>query len=208
MDEPDLSDRPADAALSGPELIGRGRYDYERYRVSLAGQDEALTREVVRVGRVAVILPIDLARDEVVLIRQFRLGAELALGKGDLVEVPAGHVEPGEQPVEAALRECREETGLTPERLVPIFSLMPSAGMSDEDMSFFLAVVDAGALPARAGASHENEETRPMRVPVDRALAALAAGQLHYGAAVAALQWLALNRARLPEIARGGGAAR
>jgi ADP-ribose pyrophosphatase len=92
--------------------------------------------------------------------------------------------------------------------LVPMFDLMPSAGMSDEYMSFFLAVVDAGTLPARAGAAHENEDTRPMRVPVDRALAALAAGQLRYGAAIAALQWLALNRARLREIAGGGGAAR
>ena len=207
MDEPDLSDRPADATLSGPELIGRGRYDYERYRVRL-GQNELLTREVVRVGPVAVILPIDLARDEVVLIRQYRLGAELALGKGDLLEVPAGHVEPGEQPIEAALRECREETGLTPQRLVPMFSLMPSAGMSDEHMSFFLALVEAGALPERAGAPHEQEDTRPMRVPVDRALAALGAGQLHYGAAIAALQWLALNRARLPEIVRGSEGAR
>jgi ADP-ribose pyrophosphatase len=208
MDEPDLSDRPADAALSAPELIGRGRYDYERYRVRFAGQDRGMTREVVRVGPVVVILPIDLARDEVVLIRQYRLGAQLALGQGDMVEVPAGHVEPGEEPAEAALRECREETGLTPQRLVPLFSLMPSAGMSDEHMSFFLALVDAGSLPARAGAPHENEETRPMRVPVDRALAALAAGQLHYGAAIAALQWLALNRARLPETARESGGAR
>ena len=51
--------------------------------------------------------------------------------------------------------------------------------------------------PERAGAAHEQEDTRPMRVPIDRALAALAAGQLHYGAAVLGLQWLALNRGRL-----------
>jgi ADP-ribose pyrophosphatase len=208
MDDPDLEDRPADAALAGPELIGRGRYHYERYRVTLPDQQQPLTREVVRVGRVAVILPVDLARDEIVLIRQFRLGAQLALGAGDMVEVPAGHVEPGEEPIEAARRECREETGLTPIRLVPIFRLMPSPGMSDEDMSFFLAVVDAERLPERAGALHEAEHTRPMRVPIDRALAALAAGQLHYGAAVAALQWLALNRARLAAIARASGPAR
>jgi hypothetical protein len=40
-----------------------------------------------------------------------------------------------------------------------------------------------------------------MRVPIDRALQALAFGAMHYGAAVVGLQWLALNRARLPEIA-------
>jgi ADP-ribose pyrophosphatase len=208
MDESDLADRPADAALAGPELICRGRYDYERYRVSLPDQGQPLTREVARVGRVAVILPIDLAREEVILIRQFRLGAQLALGAGDMVEVPAGHVEPGEQPIEAARRECREETGLTPTRVVPMFNLMPSPGMSDESMSFFLVVIDAEKLPERAGAVHEAEHTRPMRVPIDRAVAALAAGRLHYGAAVVALQWLALNRARLAAIVCESGLAR
>ena len=69
-------------------------------------------------------------------------------------------------------------------------------------MTFFLGVVDAAKVPERAGAAHEQEETRPMRVPIDRALAALAAGGLHYGAAVLGLQWLALNRDRLAEIAR------
>jgi hypothetical protein len=46
-----------------------------------------------------------------------------------------------------------------------------------------------------------------MSVPVDRALAALAAGTLHYGAAVIALQWLALNRSRLTDIVRSSSAA-
>ena len=65
------------------------------------------TRDVVRVGRVVVIVPVDLERDEVVLIRQFRLGAHLAIGQGDLVELPAGRVEHGEELVDAARRECR-----------------------------------------------------------------------------------------------------
>ena len=52
-------------------------------------------------------------------------------------------------------------------------------------------------VPERAGAAHEQEDTRPLRVPIGRALEALAAGKLHYGAAVIGLQWLALNRGRL-----------
>jgi ADP-ribose pyrophosphatase len=73
--------------------------------------------------------------------------------------------------------------------------------MSDEHMFFFLATVDASKVPERAGAAHEQEDTRPLRVPIRRALEALHAGGLHYGAAVIGLQWLALNRHRLKDIA-------
>ena len=69
-------------------------------------------------------------------------------------------------------RECQEETGLVPQVLVPLFDLMPSAGSSDEHMFFFLGVVDASKVLERAGAADEQEDTRPMRVPIDRALEA------------------------------------
>ena len=202
MAESDLADAAVEVTLAGPEPRGGGFFGYQRYRVQIDGQE--VQREVLRVGRVVVIVPVDLQRDEIVLIRQFRLGAQLSLGLGDVVEVPAGRVEPNEDVTAAALRECQEEIGVLPERLVPIFDLMPSAGSSDEHMFFYLATVDAVKVPERAGAAHEQEETRPLRVSIDRALAALAKGGLHYGAAVVSLQWLALNRPRLAEIARSG----
>jgi ADP-ribose pyrophosphatase len=199
MNDPDLSDAVVEVELTGPENRGSGFYSYERYRVKLDGA--TIVRDAMRVGRVVVILPVDLDRDEIVLIRQFRLGAHLALGVGELVELPAGRVEPGEDVAEAARRECLEETGLTPHPLVQLFDLMPSAGSSDEHMFFFLGVVDASKALERAGAAHEHEDTRPLRASIDRALEALAAGKLHYGAAVLGLQWLALNRGDLREIA-------
>ena len=203
MADRELSDSAVQVVLSGPEDRGGGFYRYERYRVALDGA--AVERDCVRIGRVVVILPVDLERDEIVLIRQFRLGAHLALGRGDVVEVPAGRVERGEDVKAAALRECQEEIGVLPDALVPIFDLMPSAGSSDEHMFFFLATVDAAKVPERAGAADEHEHIRPLRVSIDRALAALSKGGLHYGAAVVSLQWLALNRLRLAEIARSGG---
>ena len=198
MADRELSDSAVQVVLSGPEDRGGGFYRYERYRVALDGA--VVERDCVRIGRVVVILPVDLERDEIVLIRQFRLGAHLALGRGDVVEVPAGRVEPGEDVAAAAGRECQEETGVAPRSLVPIFELMPSPGMSDERMFFFLATVDASKVPERAGAAHEQEDTRPLCVPIGRALEALHAGALHYGAAVIGLQWLALNRNRLQDI--------
>jgi ADP-ribose pyrophosphatase len=198
MGDSPLTDAVAQVALSSPENRGGGIYRYERYRVELDGA--SLERDVVRIGRVVVIVPVDLDRDEVVLIRQFRLGAHLALGLGDLIELPAGRVERDEDVADAARRECQEEIGVTPRTLVPIFDVMPSAGSSDEHMHFFLGVIDASMVPERAGAAHEQEDTRPLRVPIVRALDALNGGNLHYGAAVLGLQWLALNRARLREI--------
>ena len=68
----------------------------------------------------------------------------------------------------------------------------------------FLGVVDASRVPERAGAAAEHEETVPMRVPIDTALATLAAGTVRNGPLIIALQWLALNRGRLSEIVRTG----
>jgi ADP-ribose pyrophosphatase len=203
MVDPGLSDSAADVALDGPDDRGGGKYRYERYRVTAGGQ--TVERDVVRVGPVVVVIPVDLQRNEVVMLRQFRHGAHLAIGRGEQVELPAGHVEAGEAATDAARRECLEEIGVAPDVLVPLFGMLPSPGMSDEHQTFFLGVVDAAKAADRAGAAHEHEDTRPFRVPIGRAIDALAQGGMQYGATVLGLQWLALNRARLAEIVRGGG---
>jgi ADP-ribose diphosphatase len=203
MTDPGLFDSAADVALDGPEDRGGGKYRYERYRVTAGGQTVA--RDVVRVGPVVAVIPVDLDRGEVVMLRQFRLGAHLAIGRGEQIELPAGHVEAGEAAIDAARRECLEEIGVAPDVLVPLFGMLPSPGMSDEHQTFFLGVVDAAKVADRAGAAHEHEDTRPFRVPIGRAIDALAQGGMQYGATVLGLQWLALNRARLADIVRGGG---
>ena len=72
-----LTDLAVDVAVSAPELLGKGFRTYERYRYTLAGDDPELphTHDLVRFGRIVGVLPVDLERNEVVLIRQFRLPA-------------------------------------------------------------------------------------------------------------------------------------
>jgi ADP-ribose pyrophosphatase len=200
-----LTDLPAEVSVSDSELLGKGFRTYQRYRYTLPGDDpkrEPHTHDLIRFGRIVAVLPVDLTRNEVVLIRQFRLPAQLANGNGDLIEIVAGHVEAGEQLAEAARRECIEEIGVAPAALAELFTYFPTPGGSDEQITLFLGIVDAAQVPDRAGSAAEREETLPFRVSIDAALAALPAGAMHNGLLVVALYWLALNRGQLKEIAR------
>jgi len=192
-----LADRIAEVALSPPERIAEGFFGYQRYRFTLQGA--AQTREVVRAGKVAAVLPVDIGRDQIVLIRQFRLPAHLANGRGELVEIVAGRVEPGERLADTARRECREEIGVAPLALVELFSYLTTPGLTDEEVTVFLASVDSARVPERTHAT-EGEQIGVMRVPIDAALAALSDGTMRNGPLVIALQWLALNRSRLREL--------
>jgi ADP-ribose pyrophosphatase len=202
MDE--IADRAADVALDGPELLARGYRVYQRYHVRLTGEDGGKIeqqRDVLAGGKVIAVLPVDLACDEIVLIRQFRLPAHLGNGKGDLVEIVAGRVEEGEAPAASARRECEEEIGVAPSALVELFSYFTTPGITDETVTVFLASVDASQAPAHTRTG--DEYVRTLRVPIDAALAALDAGTIHNGPAIMALQWLALHRARLTELLHG-----
>ena len=199
----ELADRVADVSISVPEVIGRGFMTYERYEVSLRRDGEPpllQKRDVLRASRVAAVVPIDLARDKVVLIRQFRLPAHLATGRGDMVEIVAGRVEDGEEAIVAARRECIEEIGAAPDRLIELYSVLPTPGFTDEQITFFAGFLDSSTVLERGGVADEDEDTQPFVVSIDDALAALGDGRIANALLYSALQWLALNRARLQDL--------
>lgn len=200
----ELADLSTNIVLSPAQLLTKGYLDYLRYRLTFKGFDGASvtqTRDIVQAGKVVAVLPIDLAHNEIVLIRQFRLSAHLANGCGNLVEIVAGRVEPNESLVDAALRECAEEIGVVPSALVELFSYLTTPGITDEEVTLFLAAVDAEQAPARP-ISPDGEHLETLRVSIDAAVAAVAEGRMRNGPLVIALQWLALNRARLAELLR------
>jgi ADP-ribose pyrophosphatase len=195
-----LADREADVTVSEPVLIGQGFMRYERYEVSIRRDGEPpllQRRDVLRASGVAAVLAIDLQRDSLVLIRQFRLPAHLATGRGDMVEVVAGRIDQHETAEAAARRECIEEIGVAPTRLFELFSVLATPGFTDEYVTFFAGLVDSSAVLARGGLADENEDTQPFVVPIDEALVALDRGKVANALLYSALQWLALNRARL-----------
>jgi ADP-ribose pyrophosphatase len=95
--------------------------------------------EMVRHGGAAAILPFlsDPAGDDpqIMLIKQFRHAAG-----GYLYEVPAGKLEKDESPEECAVRELREETGCTAQRIQHLFTTFTTPGFTDEQIHVFIAV--------------------------------------------------------------------
>jgi ADP-ribose pyrophosphatase len=201
-DTPSIVDQALRVDLSEPRSVAQGFLRYERYDVAIhRAADDVLKqqRDIIRGGPVAAVLPIDLARNQIVLLRQFRLAAHLATGRGDLVEIVAGRVDKGESAIEAARRECVEEIGLVPTRLVELFSVLSTPGITDELVTFFVGFVDASELPTRGG-TDESEDTRPFLAGFDEALAALTGNTAQNALFVSALQWLAMHRGDLQKL--------
>lgn len=125
---------------------------------------ETTVREYVRhAGGVAIVPVID---HSVILIRQFRISIER-----DLIELPAGRLEPDEEPVRCAARELEEEIGYRAKELVPLASYFSSVGFTDERMHIFLALeLEKTKLRLEA-----DERIREVKMPVETIREKLAA---------------------------------
>ena len=103
--------------------------------VDQVGMDGGLRgeREVVRHPGGVGVLAID-EEGRAVLVRQFRYGANR-----EMLEIPAGRLEAGEDPREAGLRELREETGARAGVFVSLGEIIPTGAYCSERIYLFLA---------------------------------------------------------------------
>ena len=92
-----------------------------------------IKRSVVRHGGSVVMMAVD-EKKRVLLVRQFRLPADRYLW-----ELPAGKLDPGEKPLQAARRELIEETGYRARHWSRLVSFFSSPGYVGERMTIFLA---------------------------------------------------------------------
>jgi ADP-ribose pyrophosphatase len=113
-------------------------------------------REIVDHPGSVAIVAVDSA-ERVVLVRQPRAPA-----RKDLLELPAGTLEPGEEPSDCARRELREETGLHGGRWTELAAFWTSPGFLREHMTLFLAegVAEGEAAP------DDDEQVELVRWPV------------------------------------------
>jgi ADP-ribose pyrophosphatase len=121
-----------------PELLRRdrpyeGRLLHLRVDTVRLPSGRETTREVVDHPGATVMLPVT-AENEIWFVRQYRYAVDL-----ELLELPAGTIDPGETPRETAERELREEAGLIPGSLEQIATLTAASGYSSELIHVFLA---------------------------------------------------------------------
>lgn len=135
------------------------------------------TREVVHHHGGACIAALT-ENDEIYLVRQFRY----AFGQ-ELWELPAGKLEKGEDPFEAARRELGEECGLTAEHFVDLSPVYPTVGYCTEIIYCWAAT---GLAPCGMHLD-EDEFLTPEKVPFDRAVEMVLSGEIRDGKTVAAL---------------------
>ncbi len=123
---------PLPKGLEGAPLIYSGfRFDVCTAQVPLESGGTAERQVVVHPGAVA-ILPL-IEKDKLVLIRNRRH----AVGER-LWEVPAGTLEPGEEPIETARREVIEETGYKANTMEPLVDFYTTPGFCTEKMHVFV----------------------------------------------------------------------
>lgn len=131
---------------------------YRRFDGTLS---PVLNRGVFMVGEAVAVLPYDPLRDQVLLIEQFRAAIYIAGAQAPwTLEPPAGLVDPGETPPEAARREAMEEAGVTLAALEPVGRLYSSSGSSSEFVHVFVGVTDLGHVAGGGGVPGEGEDIR------------------------------------------------
>ncbi|WP_100641251.1 NUDIX domain-containing protein [Marinobacter salexigens] len=155
------------------------------------------TRELFVRGDATCVLPYDPERDEVVLLEQFRLGA---LGREQspwLLELVAGMNEEGENSEEVAQREAEEEAGLSFSKLEKICDYLVSPGGTTEMVYLYCGKVSTESAGGLFGLEEESEDIQAHVVSADEAIAMISDGRINNAAAIIAIQWLQINRARL-----------
>jgi ADP-ribose pyrophosphatase len=157
-------------------LLRTPRFEVIRKTAAMPGGRMA-TREIVHHPGAVVILPL-LDDGRVCLIDSFRISLQRRL-----VELPAGTLEPGEEPLVAARRELIEETGFRARQMEPLLVFYPSPGILDEKMHLFLAT----GLEPGAADLQPDEDIRPLPTTWDDALEMIRRGRIEDAKTLAGL---------------------
>lgn len=160
-----------------------GAFGVVERKITLPGQGQKLIRYADRIPA-SVIVPI--LDKRILLLRQFRG----AVNK-EIYELPAGKIDPGEVPMEAAIRELEEETGYKAKKVVQLFRSLPSPGYTNEFHHFF--AIECGK---NVGQRLEDDERglRVLSVSVSEALRMIRRNQIEDGKTIQGILYYNLLR--------------
>jgi len=153
------------------------------------------TREVLEHPGAVAMLPWD--GERLALVRQWRHAAGRAL-----LEVPAGTLDPGEEPAATAARELAEETELEADAWEQGPAFFTAPGFCTEYLTVFLAT----GLHTASGVQHpEDEDLEVVQLTLAEALAAIDGGDIEDAKSIVAILWLARHLDGAAAIGPGRG---
>jgi ADP-ribose pyrophosphatase len=162
--------------LSSQRLF-EGRAVKLRIDTVLKPNGKSTTREIVEHSDCVAVVVLD-SRDRAILVRQYRKAVDKYL-----LEIPAGSIEPGEQPVECVRRELQEEIGYLPNRIERLGGFYSAPGYCTEYLHLYLAT---HLIPSRKRAE-DTEEIEVIRVPLTNIPDMIASGDICDAKSVAGL---------------------
>ena len=156
-----------------------------------------IAREVFERGNAAAVILYDPKRDKLVLIEQFRIGAQVAKLNPWVIEIVAGKIEKGESGKEVVKRESLEESGCKPSKLIHITDYQPSGGGASEIVSLFCGKVDSKNVGGIYGVKEEGEDIKVVVKSLGDALKMVDRGIIANSASIIGIQWLTLNKKKI-----------
>ena len=137
-------------------------------RDKVTAQGGTSYREIIEHNGGAVIAALTEDK-KLVMVRQYRKPADKVM-----LEVPAGKIDPGEMPLEAAVRGLKEETGYTASKVEFLTEFYPSVGYSEERLYLYLCT---GLTPGET-CFDENEAIEIEEIDLDRLFKMAMSGEL------------------------------
>ena len=159
------------------KVVAEGRVIKVRVDVIETPDGHRVKRDIVEHRGAVAMVPID-AEGRVILVRQYRHAA----GKW-LLEIPAGTLDPGEDPLEAAQRELREETGFAAGRIDRLGGCYAAPGYCSEYLHLY-AARDLTEDPLEGDV---DEEIEVVPVPLSEVRKLIAEGEIEDAKSLAAL---------------------
>jgi ADP-ribose pyrophosphatase len=143
----------------------------------LLGNGKKSSRDIVRHPGACAVVALD-AENNIILEKQYRTPVGMVI-----TEIPAGKLDPGEEPLTCAKRELEEETGYTAESFTLLTSLMPSPAICDEIIHIYLAE----NLSEGKTDPDEDEQLLIEKIPLLKAKKAVLDGVINDGKSIAGI---------------------
>lgn len=169
---------------NGRKEIYRGRVVNLNLETVTLPNGSTIELEVIRHPGAAAAVPLT-DDGNVLLIRQYRHAAG-----GYIYEIPAGKIDPGEDPLACAAREVEEEIGRRASSLTPMLSFYTTPGFTDEVIHLFLAT---GLTPGTQSLE-QDEVLEVVEMPLEQAIRHIADGTIRDAKTIIGLQAAYLAR--------------